>query len=128
MKRSKIESEGSGFINGSARSQWLELPQIVVYLRKSKRTFDHVHLAETFDISSVYARVPGHGAYKKFVEKLRTIPDLSTRFQYIYAENVMSKRFEKWFKKNKWIRIEPPYPCSPPCYYLPMERFVSGER
>jgi hypothetical protein len=92
------------FIESKHRNAWLPLDGIDVYVRRSKRLIDGKFVS-CLDLANMTAHKTGRGAWTRFIEMVKSCPEVQTEFQFIFVENVLTQQFADWFRRNKWREI-----------------------
>lgn len=85
-----------------------------LYVRISQRQLLGRLWKPVLDLSSLEARKPGKGAFKKLFKHLRD----KYKGLPLYVENVLNPRFEVGLRKMGFVDLGPDYS---PCFFLPPE-------
>lgn len=97
------------FLDSSERNTWITTSIGSMYIRKSKR---YLHLdnkyIDAFDIATISLHHPGRGTFTEMLPRIHAMHS----YDATYVENVLSDRFQAWFKRQPgWVPF-PGYPDS----------------
>lgn len=97
------------FTQSKERNRWFETNEIKIYVRNGHHVVD-TKIVDTFDIATVEATELGQKVFTHLLEYIESrIP------KTLYVENVLEERFQQFFERRGYIKIEPA--TDPPCYY-----------
>lgn len=103
-------------LHPSRHNEWLKFDGLKAYLRRTVRMYkigEEVKKYDTLDLSTFEARVPGRGAFTKF---LTVAEQLSEGMHFVlYVENVLPVRFRHFFRRRGYVELGEAG--APPCFY-----------
>lgn len=94
-----FEKSLNDFLDSPKRNDWIGDDKISVYVRKGLWPKNSLHIA------NIEAEERGKGNWKRIwpiIFKVAT----ERQFSVIKIENVLNPRFEVWFQKQNWSKVE----------------------